>query len=105
MRFRDCREPIDVNRDDVMRDQVADVIEPERRQLREDLALVGNPGAKHVVEGRDAIGRDDQQVVPDFVHVANLAAAMEGESGERGFEEWGSSRHRKLIAEILGAEW
>ncbi len=94
-----------VGAEQVMRHEVTHALEPERRELREDLALVGDAGAEHVVERRDAIGRDDQQVVADFVHVANLAAAMQGESRERGFEEWGSSRHRKLIAEILGAEW
>jgi hypothetical protein len=30
---------------------------------------------------------------------------MKGKSGESGFEERGSGRHRKLIAEIPRAEW
>ena len=43
--------------------------------------------------------------IADFVDVANFAAAMKRESGESGFEKRGSSRHRKLIAEIPRAEW
>ena len=56
--------------------------EPERRQLREHPALVGNAGAEHVVEGGDAIGRDHDQVVADGVDVANLAAANQGQAVE-----------------------
>ena len=50
--------------------------EPERGDLREDLALVGNARAEHVVEGRDAIGRDDQQAIAEIVDVADLSLSI-----------------------------
>ena len=83
MRPRDGRERVDVDRDDVVRHEVAEVIEPERRELREHLALVGNAGAEDVVERGDAIGRDDQQVLAEIVDVADLAAARERETSDR----------------------
>ena len=42
MRTRDGGEAVDVNRHDMVRHQVADVIEPEGGQLRQDFALVGD---------------------------------------------------------------
>ena len=70
-----------------MRHEVADVIEPERRQLREHFALVGNAGAEDVVERGDAIGGDDEQVLAEIVDVANLAAPRERQAVEMGFED------------------
>ena len=49
------------SRQQVMRHEIAHALEPERRQLRQDLALVRDARAEHVVERRDAIGRDDEQ--------------------------------------------
>ena len=80
-----------------MRHEIAHALEPERRQLRQDLALVGNARAEHVVERRDAIGRDDEQVVADLVDVAHLAAAVKRETGEGGFEERRSGQHRGTL--------
>ena len=76
-------------RDDVVRHEIAHALEPERRQLREDLALVGDPRAQHVVERRDAIGRDEEQVLADFVDVADLAAAVEFQIGKGRFDKGG----------------
>ena len=58
--------------------------EPERGQLRQHLALVGDARPEDVVERRDAVGRDDEQVVAGVVEVAHLAAAERGEAGKRG---------------------
>ena len=60
-----------------MRHEVAHALEPERRELREHLALVGDARAQHVVERGDAIGRDDEQVVADAIDVANFSAAVQ----------------------------
>ena len=61
------------SRDHVVRHDVPQSVEPERRDLREDLALVGDARAEHVVERGDAIGGDDQQPSPKIVDVADLA--------------------------------
>ena len=73
MRPQDGGEVVDVDRDQMMRNEVGDVVEPEGRQLREHAALVGDAGAEHVVERGDAIGGDDQQVLAEIVDVAHLA--------------------------------
>ena len=75
MRLRGGGEVVDVRstRDDAASDR-AILLEPERRQLRQDLALVGNPRAEHVVERGDAIGGDDEQMLAEIVDVADLAA-------------------------------
>ena len=73
-----------VGGDEVMRHEVGDAIEPERGQLREHAALVGDAAAEHVVEGRDAIGGDDQEVrIVDGVDVTHLATPNEREIRER----------------------
>ena len=65
-------------------------LEPERRQLREDLALVGNAGAKNVIEGRDSIRGDHQQRVAEIEDVADLALPVRNKAAQPCFV--GSSR-------------
>ena len=77
-----------------MRHEIAEMIEPERRELREHFALVGNARPEHVVERRDAIGRDDEQVLAEIVDVADFAAPRERETGEIRFEERRRSSRR-----------
>ena len=50
MRLRAAGNSLDVDRDQVMRHEIAHALEPEAGQLRQDLALVGNAGAEDVVE-------------------------------------------------------
>src|SRR5580765_5178090 len=68
-----------------MRHEVADPAEPERGELREDLALVRNAGTKNVIEGRNAVRGDDEQVLTEIVDVADLAASLKRETGELRF--------------------
>ena len=60
-RRRDTRATSVLSR--VVGDDAARALEPERRELREHAALVGDARAEHVVERRDAIGGDDERVV------------------------------------------
>ena len=93
-------EVVDARRAHVVGDDVARFSEPERRQLCEHLPLVGDARPKHVVKGRNAIGRDNQQdagVVRKCVDVANLALRMASQAVKRCFEnergrwQWGTS--------------
>ena len=73
-------------------------VEPERRELGQDLALVGNAGAEHVVERGDAIGRHHEQRVAGIVDVAYLALPVRSEPVQSRFDkgscEWhGRSGH------------
>ncbi len=87
----------DVGRDQVMRDQVTHPLEPECRQLRQHLALVGDARAKNVIERRDAVGCDDQQVVADFIDVAHFAATVQRQTSQGCFEERSSGQHRGTL--------
>ena len=37
-------------------------VEPEERELRQDAALVRDPGGENMVEGRDAVCRNKDQI-------------------------------------------
>ena len=51
------------------------------------LPLSGNAGGEHVIKGRDAVRGDKQQRLADGVEVAHLAARVERQGGEIGFNE------------------
>src|SRR5678816_1354102 len=64
---------------------IAKLLQPPGGDLRQHGALVRNRLGHHDVESADAIGRDEQQaIVVDDVHLADLAAAQvcEGEGLE-----------------------
>jgi hypothetical protein len=86
-------EAVHVEREEVVRDEVAHPIEPERGQLREHLALVGNARAEHVVERGNPIGGDDEQIVAELVDVADLAAPEERQSVDLGLEQGSGGEH------------
>ncbi len=76
---------VDVGRDQMMRHDVADLAKPKFRQLREDLAFVGNRRRQDHVEGGNAIAGDQQQFVAEIVDVAHFAAAEKSQSRKSGF--------------------
>ncbi len=63
--------------DEVVGHEVGELVEPPQRQLGQHTALVGDRRGQHVVVGRDAVARDDEQVaaaaVLGLVEVADLA--------------------------------
>ena len=76
---------VDIGGDQVVGDDVGEVIEPEQGNLAEDASLVGDAGGQNVVEGGDAVGGDEKQLlVADGVDVAHLAAGVKLEIGEVG---------------------
>ena len=77
----------DVGREQVVGREVAQEVEPEQRNLREDDAFAGDRRAEDAVEGGDAVGGDEQDlVVADGVNVANLTAGDEREVGDGGLK-------------------
>jgi hypothetical protein len=78
--------------------EVPDLTEPEGGEMREDLPLVGNGIAHDDIEGRDAIGRDDEQAIVQVEDVPDLAAADQRETGKLGLEQGAS--HIGLQGEI-----
>ena len=69
-------------------------LEPERRNLGEHLALVGNARAEHIVERGDAVGGDDQQAIAELVDIADLTLAIGASVGECGLE-YGNGERQK----------
>jgi hypothetical protein len=67
---------------------VTEEIEPEERELRQDAALVGDSAAEDVIEGGDAVGRDEEElVVRQSVDIADFAACGKREGAEVGLKK------------------
>ena len=74
---------VDIGGDEVVGDDVGEEIEPEQGNLAEDASFVRDAGGQDVVEGGDAVGGDEKQLlVADGVDVADLAAGVKVEIGE-----------------------
>jgi len=81
----------DVGGDDVIGNELAEVIEPEERELGKDAPFVRDPGAEHVVKGGDSIGGDEEKVgrriLRERIDVANLATRGDRKVTEIGGEQ------------------
>ena len=86
---------------EVVRDDVRQLVEPERRQLGQHLALVRDAGAQHVVEGGDAVGGDQEQRVVRGRNVADFPGAKPGDRREIGLDNRSGGRHERLLGETL----
>ena len=75
---------VDVRGDEVVLH--AEELEPEERELVEDLALVGDSARKDHVERADAVGDDHQELVAEIEDIADLAAFL-GDSRNRAFQK------------------
>jgi hypothetical protein len=60
----------------------ADEIEPELRQLRQDLALVRDERGQDPVKGRDAVRGYDQELVADLKNVPDFALFEKRHTGQ-----------------------
>ena len=58
-------------------------VEPEARKLREHLALIGDFVFQNIVESRNTIGCDQQQLVAQIVQIAHLALRVGGDVDSR----------------------
>jgi hypothetical protein len=74
-----------VHRDQVIWHDTGEVVEPEDGQLVEHLPLVRDPRTEHVIERRDPIRGNDQELILDLVDVAYLAATEEAKLWKGGF--------------------
>ena len=78
-------------------------VEPEDREPGEHLALVGDRRRVDDVVGRDPVGGDHQQVVPEVVDLADLALGEEGKVGEgvtRPEASSGSGGRSELVRKV-----
>ena len=64
--------------------------------LGEHLAFAGDAVGHDAVEGRDAVGGDEEEPVSEVEEVTNLAVAIGSGPVEACIEEWSSRRHGGL---------
>jgi len=85
-RFEFCSEVCCVGGDQVVWDDRFKEIKPEQRQPSEDLSFERNATAKDMIERRDAVASDEEELVGgEGVDVADLTACGERERSEMGF--------------------
>ena len=76
---------VDVRRDQVIRHDILQEVEPEQRELGQNTALQRNSGRKDVVESREAVGRYEQQMIfVGDIHISNFAAGIKLQVAEVG---------------------
>ena len=88
----------------MVRRQFLQVVEPEERQLREHSALLRNSGRQNVVERRDAVSGNDEQVFAQAIHVADFTLRMPFHARDVAFKEntSGDEIHEDLPVYIGG---
>jgi hypothetical protein len=86
-----------VGREEVVRADQRDEIEPKLRQLGQDLPLEGNEGGEDPIERGHAVGRDDQEVVADREDVADFPLLEKRNSGKLDVSEGAFHRRTPLI--------
>ena len=70
----------------MIRNDIAQSFEPETRDLGEDFTFVRNSRTEDVVERRDPIGGDDEQLVAEVVDVPDFSGAVGLTITEGGIE-------------------
>ncbi len=74
---------VDIRGDQVVGDDLGEVVEPEQRNLVEHPSLVRDAGGQNVVEGRDAVGGDEKQLlITDGVNITHLATGVKLKIGK-----------------------
>ena len=81
-----CREVTDLGGDDMVRNDIGHPVEPEDRDLVEDLAFLGDAFVHDHVEGGKPIGGHEQQVLTQVVDVTDFAAVNHLQCRHIGFE-------------------
>ena len=77
---------VDIGGDQVVRNDVGEVVEPEQGNLAQHASLMRDAGGQNVVESGNTVGGHKKQLlVADAVDVAHLAAGVELEIREVSF--------------------
>src|SRR6266446_1373971 len=93
---------IDISGKQMMRNYLCELCEPEARKRSKHFPFSFDRGGEYAVEGRDAVGSNDQQAsVVDFIDIANFAPANKFEIGELGFNYWGDGGHLLRLFRFL----
>ncbi len=76
----------------MVRNDILQEVEPEKRKLGEDAAFVGNGSRKNNIEGGEPVRGDDEQLFAEIVDIADLPARGGGETGEMRFSNDATSQ-------------
>ena len=80
---------VHVGGDQVVGDDVLQEIEPEQGELGQHAALLRDAGGQHIVEGGDAVGGDEEQmIVTDQIKVADFPAGEKLQAGKISMQEY-----------------
>jgi len=69
----------------VVKDDILQQVEPEKRKLREDAAFIGNGSRKDNIEGGEPVRCNDEQLIVEIVDIADFSARRGSETGEMRF--------------------
>ncbi len=69
------------------RRKVVQKVELELQKLRKNLSFLRNRRGQNIIERRDTVGGDDQQLVTETVHVAHLALGAQLEARKFSFQD------------------
>ena len=67
--------------DYMVRNEIPQVIEPEKRELRKDFSLIGNLRRQDVIEGGNTIGGKEEEIVSGLIDVSNFAPGVQLQRG------------------------
>src|SRR2546429_9677981 len=85
---------IDISSKQMIWNYLRELCEPEARKRSEYFAFSFDRRGDHAIEGRDAVGSNDQEAsIVDFIDIANFAPANKFEIGDRGFNYGGDGGH------------
>src|SRR5580658_8270947 len=87
----------------MVRNDVRKKVKPEQRNLRQHPPLMRDAGRQHVVESRNAVGRDEQQaLIIQLINIAYLAAGMKFKVREIGLQHHGIEKFRCHVLNLTG---
>src|SRR3954454_20481920 len=81
----------------------AEPVEPKQGQSIQHLTLAWNGNGKNVIESRDPISRHDEQIGPDLIDIAYLAAGFSNKPRQRRLKH-SEFLHEPDVAVPAGAE-
>ena len=81
----------------MVRNDRSGALEPEGRDLREHLPLVGNSRREDVIKRGDPIGRNDQEPVAEIVQVSDLALSIGNTFAKRTLKKRRRQRQQNFL--------
>jgi len=87
----------------MVRHQGLESLEPELGELAQQLAFIRDRVRQHAIKSREAVTRNEHQLVAEIVDIAHLPAGDKLNIGHLGLENSGRGflRHRRLHGDLI----